>query len=161
MLKEPAVFSSRDRPRTHKPGEAERWNLYPTCMRGQGSGSLTVKGAGPHEGSLSSSVVTQEQAVVRCRSLQHCWKRTGQLVMFSQEFLSQVSDHVAWLILIPKVKSFLFVLSYEEQLVQVQALCVVYRQRDSFSYTTRKSGTETRTSYRALFYVRFSRPDLL
>lgn len=57
--------------------------------------------------------------MVRFRSLQHCWKRTGQLVMFSQEFLSQVSDHVAWLILIPKVKSFLFVLSYEEQLIQV------------------------------------------
>lgn len=46
ILKEPTVFSSRDRPRAQEPGEAESWNLYPTCTRGQGSVSPTVKGGG-------------------------------------------------------------------------------------------------------------------
>lgn len=43
LLKEPAVFSSGDRPSTHKPGEAERWKPYPTCTRGQGSVSQDSK----------------------------------------------------------------------------------------------------------------------
>jgi hypothetical protein len=55
-------------------------------------------------------------------SLQHCWKRTGQLVMFSQAFLSQVSDHVAWLVLSSKVNMFLFIPSCQEQVCPCPAI---------------------------------------